>query len=236
MEFYTALLIDDEAHCLRTLTQQLSWIDMPISIVGTAKSVEKAQEQLADLKQLPTFIFLDIHMGEEDGFSLLNRIDLSKSYVIFTTAFEEYAIQAFKERASGYLTKPISIEELGLLLKSLVTKNERPLSSQILKINSRNGLEVLDLSSIHYAEADGSYSILYMEDGSKRTISKNLKSLTESLKGSHFVRIHNKYLINVHEIKKVVKGDKPYVELKTVSVLPISRTKKEEVYKLIEGL
>ena len=163
-------------------------------------------------------------------------MELPGSHVIFTTAFEEYALEAFKQRASGYLTKPISTDELELLLNSIVAKNESTSDNQVLKINTRNGQEVLGLTEILYVEADGSYSKVYMNDGSVKTISKNLKSLTESLEESHFVRIHSKYLINVREIQKLVKGDKPYVQLKTITELPISRSRKDVVFKLIEAL
>lgn len=236
MNAFTAFLVDDEAHCLRTLEQQLAWVDLPIRTVGKAKSVDEALTVLKSLDYAPTFIFLDIHMGDEDGFSLLDQMDLQSSHVIFTTAFEEYALQAFKERASGYLTKPISTDDLELLLKSITSKNETSSRSQVFKINTRSGQEVFNLVEIVYVEADGSYSKVYMNDGSVKVISKNLKSLTESLEESHFVRIHSKYLINVREIKKIVKGEKPYVQLKTVTDLPISRSRKEVVFKLIEAL
>ncbi|WP_341228295.1 LytTR family DNA-binding domain-containing protein [uncultured Arcticibacterium sp.] len=236
MKKYSAVLIDDEAHCIRTLEQQLAWVTLPIDILGKASSVKEALAVLKKQTKTPTFIFLDIHMGDEDGFSLLEQADLKGSHIVFTTAFEQYALEAFKHRASGYLTKPISTDELELLLKSLVSKNELTSGSQTLKINTRNGQEVLNLKEIHYAEADGSYSKLYLENGTTRVVSKNLKGLSELLAESHFVRIHSKYLINIHKIKKVSKGDKPYVLLKSVTELPISRSRKEEVYKLIEAL
>jgi two-component system LytT family response regulator len=225
MKTFTAIIVDDEAHCLRTLQAQILWTELPIRVINTFDNVCDAQRFLKN--STPDFIFLDVKMPVSDGFSLFSCVNTDYSDVIFTTAHDEFALKAFEHHASGYLLKPISLKELKPLLKSLISKRE------VRHYEVPKELEVVTSSRVYkiphhqilYAVSKGSYSTIKLEGGEEIKVSIHLKKLAERLEDESFFRIHHQYLVNSKKVQFVNRLTAT-VELHNGETLPVSRSKK----------
>lgn len=227
MKTFTALLVDDEAHCLRTLQAQILWTELPIRVVGTADNVNDAVRFLQHTN--PDFIFLDIKMPVSDGFSLFDFINTKFSDVIITTAHDEFALKAFRHHASGYLLKPISLKALKPLLNSVISKREaRPFEApKELEITTSSRIYRIPHHQIMYVVSEGSYCTIKLENGDEIRTSVHLKKLAERLgDDGSFFRIHHQYLVNTEKVGFVSRLNTTTVELQNGESLPVSRSKK----------
>ncbi len=246
-----AIIIDDEEPA-RMHIQNLLQIHSSIDIVSIAKNGEDAILHINE--QQPEVIFLDIHMPDHNGFEVLNMITTKLPYVIFTTAYEQYALQAFDTFALDYLVKPIhqerfdkAIEKLLRLYKNtqlqkeelLQIRNSYKLSSESKNIHSlavQNGSKIvlLELSQISYLQADDKYVNIIAIDGKSYLCDKTLTRLEESLP-SNFLRIHRSIIVNTYNIDEIVKYFKGrYILImkdKNKSRVQSSETYKEEIKK-----
>ena len=190
----------------------------------------------------PDVVFLDIQLQRETGFDLLTKLKEINFEVIFTTAYTEYAIKAFKFSAIDYLLKPIDIEEL----KKAVARVEKRVSNNItgrltqlvqnlkqgssenykIALPTLDGLVFVKINDILYCEASSNYTQIFTSE-EKYLVSKTLKEYDDLLSDHNFFRIHNSYLININSIKKYVKGDGGYVVLNNNTSLDVSKRKKE---------
>lgn len=225
MKTFTVLLVDDEAHCLRTLEAQLGWTELPIRVIGTANNVEDAARFFQ--KNSPDFIFLDIKMPTTDGFFLFDFVKTDFSDVIITTAHDEFALKAFGCQASGYLLKPISLTELKPLLQSLISKREvRPFSPpKELEISTSSKVYRIPHQRILYVASEGSYCVIKLESGDEVRASIHLKKIAERLENDSFFRIHHQYLVNSRKVQFINRVNAT-VELNNGETLPVSRSKK----------
>ncbi|MCP9768321.1 DNA-binding response regulator [Lacihabitans sp. LS3-19] len=232
---YTAILVDDEAHAIRTLSAQIGWTKLPIEITFTGNSVEETEDFLRLNK--PDFLFLDIKMPGQGGFELFPNIDLSVTDVIFTTAHDEFALQAFQHQASGYLMKPVSTIELKNLLGKLINKRGvLAAESQDLLIQEKTGILKIPLSQILYISSEGSICLIHKTDGTRRSVNSLLKDLEVKLNNGNFYRIHHQYLVNLTKVKEIIKARNSEAILETDEKLPISRAKKATFYEVYESL
>ena len=235
-----ALIVDDEPKARENL--QILLHDF-VEGVEVAALCENISESIEAVKlHSPDVVFLDIQLQRETGFDLLTRLKDINFEVIFTTAYTEYAIKAFKFSAIDYLLKPIDIDEL----KKSVAKVEKRLNHnmtgrltqlvQNLKQGSNenykialptlDGLVFVKISDILYCEASSNYTQIFTTD-KKYLVSKTLKEYDDLLSDHNFFRIHNSYLININSIKKYVKGEGGYVVLNNDTSLDVSKRKKE---------
>ncbi len=238
-----AIIVDDEkdgAEVLQFLVQQ----NCPnIQILSLEHSVESAIASIHRFK--PDLILLDIEMPTGTGFDVIqNTRDLGYE-TIFITAYEHYAIKAFKTNAIDYLLKPIDVDELMNAIKnaekrinSSNTNNSTAIESLILNaiqknkkiaIPSQEGILWVDLDDIIRFEADSNYTHVYMKNRKKLMVAKTLKSFEDQLLNTNFCRIHSAHLINLNEIEKYIKGDGGIVVLKDSSNIPVSRANKVEL-------
>lgn len=226
---YTAILIDDEEHCLRTLEKQLDYVSYEILILGKGSSVSEGV-RLLETHQ-PDFIFLDIHMPEEEGFGLFKAIDLKVSDVIFTTAHDEYALKAYRHHASGYIVKPVIMEELIETLDAIIErKAKRKIEEvEVFTFNGKKATINIPFKEMLYIEAKGGYSLIHRITGETTEISRNLKWMVSQLPDVRFLRCHAKFLVNTAHIEKVNWGAYSEIVLKNGERLSVSRTKKSEV-------
>ncbi len=225
-----AVIIDDEARSVENLKMLLAAADTDVNCTGHAHNVVDGIKLINNLK--PELLFLDINMPHHNGFDLLEAIDNKDFAVIFTTAYEEYAIQSIKHKAFDYLLKPIDIEELKSCIKRFKAEYRQKISDSApkqIKIIVKEGILFLKQEEVVRVEADGSYSILYMNNGQKHTISKNLKSVMELLEPQLFFRCHNSHIINLSRVKKFNTSEGFSVELDDNSVAEVSRNKKDEL-------
>lgn len=238
------IIIDDEIHCIGTLKILLSNDFPEIEILATCKSGEEGI--LAIEKFNPDFILLDISMPKMNGFEMLSRIKELSFSTIFTTAYDNYAIEAFKVSAIDYLLKPIEKSDLKRAIskiKKVVDPNDMQAQLHLFLENfgSRNiifpnlalptlsGYEMVKIESILHIESDSNYSVIHFLNGTKKTITRTLKELEIQLKTYSFVRIHRSNMINLIHLKEYIKGEGGYVILNNGQHLDVSRRKKEQL-------
>lgn len=237
-----AIIIDDEQNSRELLGNMLSLYCPTIEILGTADSV---QSGFATIKQLnPEVVFLDIQMGDGTGFDLLSLFEKVPFHVIFTTAFQEYAVQAFQYSAVDYLLKPISPEYLVKAVNKVQKLNHSETEIQTLLgnfkqpedkkivVKTHDRIYSIYIKEIVRCEADSSYTTLYLENGHKIVVAKQLKEFDEMLSPNDFLRIHQSHLVNLNYVFYYQKGNNLLI-MKDESAIPVSAKKKDELLSFI---
>jgi two-component system LytT family response regulator len=221
-----------------------------VKVLQLCKSAQEGIEAIE--KHQPDLVFLDIEMPRMNGFDMLKAIPDIKFNVIFTTAYDQFAIKAFRFSAIDYLLKPVDPDEL----KEAVAKYEtmkRPVTkpqldslyenignkgNEIRKIalTTAESLIFIDTDRIICCESDSNYTYFHLSEGEKILVSKTLKEAEELLSGMGFFRIHASYLINMKHVVKFVRGDGGYVLMSNNQHITVSRKKKEEFFDLFSRL
>ncbi len=247
----TAILIDDEANSRNALYKKLQLHCPLVTVLASCNNAEEGIKAIEEFK--PNVIFLDIEMPRMNGFAMLEKIDKKDFNIVFTTAYNQYAINAIKFGAFDYLVKPVDVDELVTVVKKLEEKNielnnadrltillNQLIPSHKKEVNkiaiaTQMGLELVPVESIVYLEAIGNYTQLHFKEGKPLLASKTLKDFEELLVSNSFFRIHNASLINLIFVKKYIKGDGGQVQLINDIILDVARRRKDElVEKLIE--
>lgn len=227
-----AIIVDDEKHSRDNLAALLNRYCSAIELVGLASSVETGL--LLIEKHEPEVVFLDIQMPEADGFTLLNTHSGHNFKVVFTTAYEQYALQAIKHGAIDYLLKPIDVNELintAAKLSEQHSQNKSPNANQppeAIALPSLEGLEIVEWQDIVWCESDGNYSKVFFSDNSFLMICRSLKELEEVLSPYPIFRIHHSFLINIKNVKKYLKGKGGQVVMSTGKTLDVSVRRKAD--------
>lgn len=236
-----ALIVDDEFNARNNLKILINEFCPELQIIGLVESATEARIIIE--KEKPDVVFLDIAMPKEDGFSLLKSYENRDFSVVFTTAYNEYALKAFKENAIDYLEKPISIEDLQkavqkvmkvhgnsnqrtpaelseLVNEALEGKNDR------ISIPTRDGYIIIRNTDIIHLEASDNYTMIYLIDGSRHLSSKNIKVYEENLNQEVFFRTHKSHIINVeHHLKEFSRSEGNMAILTNGINVPIARRK-----------
>ncbi len=240
------ILIDDEQHALDSLSKLLSEFVGGVEIVGTAKGVEAGYKLIQ--QQKPQLVFLDINMKDGTGFDLLNRFKETPFQVIFVTAYDQYAIKAFKYSATDYLMKPIDLQELRIAVEKCKSLLERHLTTSYeflksvykdplpakLALPNMEGFQFIEIKHIIRCEGQNNYTTFYMEEGGKIMVSKTLKEYEPILEPHGFLRVYQSHLINTRHIRKYIKGRGGTVIMSDETYVPVSRDKKQLLLKLIK--
>src|SRR5690606_4596163 len=238
----SCILIDDELSALKGLVYELKNFEDQIEIKAQFSSAENAIEYLS--KNDIELVFLDIEMPEISGLAFLERFTERNFYVVFTTAYSKYAINAVKMGAIDYLLKPVDIDDLAQtirkvekilakkrqedFLETALDKINKEHSSKRVKITCEGKIHFFAPEEILYCEAEGSYCTVFLENGKKMLLSQNLKQLENILPDYIFYRIHNSYIVNLHKITAYNKNE-GYVELGKNKTIPVSRDKRVEI-------
>lgn len=244
-----AILVDDEAHCNQSLMIELNEYCPEIEVVATFTSAEEALEGIRKLK--PDVLFLDIEMPWMNGFELLKRLDYLDFEVIFITAYDAYAIEAFRYCAIDYLLKPI---QTGLLQdaihkvvnkKSQIFNNERfsALMHNLAKdkknykivLPTSESLEVVSIDEIIRCKAENNYSFVFLKDGSHIFLAKSLKEIEQIIQSDQFFRVHQSHLVNTQYIRKYVRSEGGYLLLTDGSQVSVSKSNKERLINLLKS-
>lgn len=236
------LIIDDEIKSRNTLNNFLVKYCPDIKVIGQADGVKTALEQINELK--PELIFLDIEMGDGTGFDLLERLEDKSLKVIFVTAYNEYAIQAFRFSAVDYLLKPINPEELIAAVRKLHNetgeKEEQyhTLLSNHKKIRkialpTQEGIEFVSIEKIIRCEADNNYTRFHILGGKTMLVSKTLKEFQELLESQGFFRVHQSHLIHLNYVQKYMKGSGGVAVMEDGSHVDVARRKKEAFLEIL---
>lgn len=236
-----AIIVDDELKSRESLKILLEEFCDNVTVKALCQDVAEAVQAIQQHK--PDVVFLDIQLQRETGFDLLTQLGDFDFEVIFTTAYAEYAIKAFKFAAIDYLLKPIDIEELKRALSKVekrmndsialrlqqLMQNLKNTSSENYKLAlpTTDGLVFVKMQDILYCEASSNYTEITVMDGKKYIVSRTLKEYEDMLSEHSFYRIHNSYLINLNAIKKYVRGEGGYVIMANDKSLDVSKRKKE---------
>jgi two-component system LytT family response regulator len=210
-----------------------------LEVIATAKSVNEALIKHEEFK--PNIVFLDIELGDGSGFDFLENVKFHEFKLIFTTAFDSYAVKAFKVNASDYLLKPFSIDELEMAInKVMVQPVYNKIQSEIqtlieyvngnklqIPIPVQTGYEFVKIDEIIRLEAKGNYTEFHLKNGKQHLVSKTLKTYEDLLPPESFCRIHSAHLINLKEIKSYHKGDGGFVTMSNNDSVDVSRSKKD---------
>ncbi len=243
-----AVIIEDELHSRNFLNNLVTEFCPQISIAGMAPSVAEAVTLIQQTE--PQIVFLDIEMQTGTGFDVLQQLEKRNFHVIFTTAYDHYAIKAIKFSAVDYLLKPINLEELQAAvakaienieqkagenkLELLIKNLQRPAGEDFsISLSTSDGVEFIQLPTIIRLEASGPYTTFFMKDGRKIMVSKNLKEYEMLLTDHGFFRVHNSHIINLKEVRKMIKTDGGYAVMNDDSMITISPKKKEEFMELM---
>lgn len=237
-----AIIIDDEDHCRSSLTKQLEWSCPNVEVVGQADSAVRGKDLILGIK--PDIIFLDIEMPGGTGFDLIRSIPGFMYKVIFTTAYDEYALEAFKVNAVAYLLKPIDGDELEKAVAKISTEKSEDIGGKLEKLMNylrsneqsvrkialpiADGVEFVHIDDIIRCESEGNYCYVYLNDGSKMFLSKTLKQISELINSQKFIRVHNSHYVNMDYVKRYLRGKGGQIIMDDGSMIPVSRTKKDE--------
>ncbi|MEO6813264.1 MAG: LytTR family DNA-binding domain-containing protein [Ginsengibacter sp.] len=242
----TAIIIDDEMKGRIALSQKLHDYCKDVRLTGEAENGEEGIRLIEKLK--PDIVFLDIEMPRMDGFEMLLQLPEKNFDLIFTTAYDQYAIKAIKYAAFDYLLKPVDIEELQTAVsrstqphinnteKKLEVLDQNLHGKAILNkiaIPSMDGILFFNLSDIIHLEASNNYTLIYFNNQPKLLTSKTLKDFEELLPQDIFFRAHHSHLINLNYIKRYIKGDGGQIEMQNGTYIDVARRKKEDFLKAI---
>jgi len=243
---FKAVIVDDEPKAVQSLSWELTNFNSDIEIVNTFTNPEEALVYLEDYT--PDCLFLDIQMPSMDGFQFLDKLNNKDIAVVFTTAYDEYAIKALKREALDYLLKPIDSDDLSDTLKKIKKFKSRIINSEkleniLLDFNSKNNqkkitistegkLIFLKLEDILFVESDGNYCTLFLIDNQKILVTKKLKEIDSLLPIDSFFRSHNSYIINLNKIKEFLKTE-GYVVMESGHRIPVARQRKSDFLEKI---
>jgi two-component system LytT family response regulator len=223
-----------------------------IEIVAIVNSISLAQEAIKNLQ--PQLVFLDIEMPGGTGFELLENFNPINFDIIFTTAYDQYAIKAIKYSALDYLLKPIDPTELKEAInrfsskkhdqnlinnqfKTLLNNIGGETSHQKIAIPDGEGISFVKIADITHFQSDGSYTYMHLVGNKKPTlISKPIGDYQEMLENESFIRVHRSHLINIQYVDKYVKGDGGYTIMSDGTKIEVSRRKKADFIEALSGL
>jgi two-component system LytT family response regulator len=234
-----AVIVEDELNSAENLKILAEEFCSGVKVIGMASSVGEAAELITSGE--PDVVFLDINLKGESGFDLLSRMKTRNFAVVFTTAYSDYALPAFRVSALDYLLKPINIVQLREAVEKVRLNKNNDISHKLEKLVDQlkthdpatkiilptlGGLNFINSNDVVYCESDSNYTTFYLLNGQKHIVSKTMKSFTNCLSAEHFFRIHNSYIINLKYIKKYNKGDGT-ITMENNQVLEVSKRKRE---------
>ena len=241
-----AIIVDDEIHCLETLSILLDEYCPDVKVLERCSSAKKAIEAID--RTSPDLVFLDIEMPVMNGFELLEHYKEIPFAVIFTTSYDQYAIKAIKFCALDYLLKPVDPKELIAAVHKVEEKKHTPSSDQFkmlmeqlqqketgftkIAVPTTEGYELIQADQVVRCEADDNYTHLILKNKTRIIASRTLKEVEEQLQDfPAFVRVHHSYIVNLNEVVKYVRGEGGYLVMTDSSTVNVSRSRKEQLLK-----
>lgn len=240
------ILIDDETNSLEMMEWLLKTYCPQVQIEAMCQAASEGIKAIYQYK--PDVVFLDIEMPHMNGFDMLEQFDKLFFNVVFCTAYDQFALKAFKYSALNYLLKPVDPDDLKETIRRLQEKKESPAKEQIdlllqnlrytarpavqrIALTTGDGMLFVSTADILYCEAESNYTSVVLHNR-KIVVSKTLKEVDEALSGPEFYRIHHSFLINLSHIQKYVKGEGGYVIMTDGKAVSISRSKRQDFMEL----
>jgi two-component system LytT family response regulator len=235
-----AVMIDDERSGLNALQMLIEKHVPNVKVVGATTNAEQGILAIEDYH--PEVVFLDISMPQLNGFDLLEQLQYRNFNLVFTTAHQQYALQAIKHHAFDYLLKPIDINELQSCVKKI--ESERNRNSVALKspglrtieLSVKDGIIFIRHADIVRLEASGSYTTFYLDNKIKHVASKSLKEYEAQLDPDLFYRCHNSHVVNLKKVGKFVSHDGYFAEMIDGSSAEIARKNKEQFLDRLKNI
>lgn len=243
-----AIIVDDEQHCVDALKAMLEKKCPEVAVLAGVNSVQEARMLIDELR--PDLVFLDVEMPHENGFELLIKYDKLPFDVIFTTAYEQYALKAIKFNALDYLLKPFSVQELqdalhkfhdrrvnrpepGMAPLEVFLQNLKTIqqSNRKIALPTINGLVFMPVQNIVRCESTGNYTKIFFTDRKQLLVSKPLKEFEELLTEVDFFRIHNSHLINLQQMESYIQGEGGFALMSDGTQVEVSRRRKADFLK-----
>ncbi len=240
-----AVVIDDEINNVTNLVILLSQHCPAVKVIGTAFNADEGIDILT--RHEVDIVFLDIQMPGKNGFEMLSALPSYNFHVVFVTAYDSYAIKAIKYSALDYLLKPIDIDELKTAVKKAGEKSKAVLSEGQLKnltghiqgiqpavetiaLPMAGEIRFIHQTDIVYCQSKNNYTLFFLANGEKITVSKGLYEFVSILPETIFFRCHQSYLVNLKYVKSLHKdGSSGYLETNNKITIPVSRSKREEI-------
>lgn len=258
MEALRTLIIDDETQVRNLLADLLNTYCPKAHIVGTADSVQNGVKAIAEHN--PDLVLLDVNLGDGTAFDLLQQLPETNFALIFVTAYENYALQAFRASALDYLLKPIHVEALQEAIeKAYQQRNAHQLTDQLsqqlsgqlsqqlksyldnlngkpddkkIVLKTQDSLYVVRIQDIIRCEAEHNYTTLYLHNGNRIVVSRTLKEYETLLVDHRFFRAHQSHLVNINYIHCFDKREGGLLRMEDGSTVPVSQRKREELAEL----
>lgn len=246
-----AIIVDDELGARESLSKMIEKNCKQIEVVAKVDSMLSAFEAITNKE--PDLVFLDIEMPNGNAFDLLEKFKNINFNIIFTTAYDHYAIKAIKFSAVDYILKPIDPEELINAVKRFENqagqKNTLDKQFKTLLSNARpenklkkvgipdgDGLVFINLSDIIRCDSDGNYTFFILTSGKKIIASRTLGEYEQMFADDNFFRVHRSHLINLEHVKKYIKGEGGYVVMSDNSQVEVSRRNKTDFLEKLSHL
>lgn len=239
------LVIDDEEDARSTLRTFLRQYCPSVEVIDEAQGVQEGYRKV--MAHNPDLVLLDIQMEDGTGFDLLEKVRNPKFQVIFCTAFDEYAIRAFKFSAIDYLLKPIDPDELIEAISKVRTgdvgkeriehllETKQQGFSDRITLSSQEGLTVVKIENIIRLESDSNYTKFLLKDGERILVPKSMKEFESILPDDQFFRTHQSHIVNLDHVKKYIKEDGGYILMNDGSEVLVARRRKEEFLAILTG-
>ncbi len=242
-----AVIVDDELTAIKSLKWEIENFCTDIEVCDSFTSPVEAISAINYIK--PDCVFLDIEMPEMDGFQLLEKLQFRDFDLIITTAYDSYALKAFKESAIDYLLKPVDTDDLRKSVSKIQANKSKnalgkDLQMALNNFTSKSTPTKIALSlagktlfvypeEIIYCKSDGNYTTIFFKGDKKEMLSKKLKDVESMINNASFCRVHNSYLVNINHISEFIKNDGQYIVLENKVTIPVSRSKKSVLLHLL---
>lgn len=236
------IIIDDEPNAVGLLALRLQQHCPQVEVVASCTSSHKGVQAILDHR--PDLVFLDIEMPQMNGFQLLEAVGGVAFSLVFVTAYDKFALKAFRYSAVDYLLKPIDTQEL-IQAVNRVEKQQKTGPEQVehlkqqlsttkplpdrIALPYQNGVTFVDIKNIIYCESDDNYTKFFVTDGQHYLVTKSMRDMQELLEERDFLRVHRQYIINLNHIKKFVRGEGNYLIMSNQQSIPVSRAQKDRL-------
>jgi two-component system LytT family response regulator len=244
------IIIDDEVHCTKVLESLIEKIHSDYRIIGIFTNPLEGLEFIR--QSPPDLLFLDIEMPNLNGFALLDKLLPIDFDIIFTTAYDQYAIKAFQYSAINYLLKPITEKSIVKAISSWEKRRKKtsPEQWKLLQNHYQGstqtpsqialptgvGYQIVEINNIVRCQSDSNYTNIFCKTDNKILISRTLKEIEELLKDHGFLRVHQSHLINPQFVKGILKHDGGSLIMQDNSEIPVSRQKSRQINEILETM
>lgn len=242
-----AIIIDDEQHCFERLNKLLvQYCSDTISVRAHCCTVQEGLNKIHEIR--PSLVFLDVMLNNETGFDMLRQIPEVNFDVIFVTAYDKFAIEAFRFSALDYLLKPVDPDDLIAAVNKLRKKMSANENMQKLEalfknlsnhhaahkriaISAVSGISFLQIGEIMRCQSEGNYTVIFLKDGRKITVAKTLKEFEDLLCDYDFFRVHHSHIVNLAFVKTYSKGKSASLIMTYNTEIEVAERRRDEFLK-----